>query len=283
MEEFKQQLGAMENKMDKVAQDYPDLSPDSRRECQEKLDETLKTLQKIRKDLADADKDDPDARIVQVLGLKGQHAVTSDFKVSFEKANEQMRQDERKWIPGHFNVDTEFNYTVDVEFKLKPVESQTFVTFNHVRDACHVLGMKEFHLVIKGNGGMQNFSVKFVKPAQNSATRALFRKIGGLVDRIKEIEKELKELGAVRDCGVPKPNPNIFLDKSFFEQGLLAWKRARAAGQSLDHHSYAPLKYRKPVDMAKLQARMKTLYDEECDALIELREYQVKGVVFDFE
>ena len=59
-------------------------------------------------------------------------------------------------------------------------------------------------------------------------------------------------------------------------------KRAREHGQSIDRHVYGALKGRKPVDMAKLQAKIKKLYDEECDCLITLREFQVNGVEFDF-
>ena len=81
---------------------------------------------------------------------------------------------------------------------------------------------------------------------------------------------------------IAKISTNTQLDKSWFAMNMPEWKRLRASGQSLDHHAYAPLKTRKPVDMAKLQEQIKVLYDEECDELIQLREFQMNGVVFEF-
>lgn len=120
-------------------------------------------------------------------------------------------------------------------------------------------------------------------PALNGATRATYRMIGGLVLRLREIEAELKKMGAVREYNSrPTPGKNC-LDRSYFAKGVPEWKRARAAGIMLDHHAFAPLKHCKMVDTQKLQSRMDALYNEECDVLIRLREYQLDGIEFEFQ
>jgi hypothetical protein len=113
--------------------------------------------------------------------------------------------------------------------------------------------------------------------------RATYRTIGGLVQRLRDIEAELKKMGAIREYNSrPTPAKNC-LDRSFFAKGVPEWKRARAAGTMLDHHSFATLKHYKMVDMQKLQSCMDALYNEECDVLIRLREYQLDGIEFEFQ
>ncbi len=51
----------------------------------------------------------------------------------------------------------------------------------------------------------------------------------------------------------------------------------------LDHNAFVPLRHYKMVDMQKLQSRMDALYNEECDILIRLREYQLDGIHFEFQ
>ena len=106
--------------------------------------------------------------------------------------------------------------------------------------------------------------------------------INALVKRIREIEAELHEMGAVRENGRPVP-PRNCLDKSWFRIQLPLWKRDRALGKDLDHHAFVPLKHYKMVDGASLQARLDALYREECDTLIRLREFQLEGVEVDFD
>lgn len=281
--DFRQQLLDVEEHAIETSREYYELSPEGRRECREHLDKTAKTLLKIQKELMDAEKADldPDSRVVQVLGISENRGVrSSDFRRSFEASHVNMRNHEKDlmWIPGHFKVTNEYNYELDKDFKFKPAVEQIFLTFDHVKDAYHALSLKNFHMTIKGIVGVP---VKFVNPAQNSGTRETFRKIGCLVYRVKEIEEELKSLGAVSEYGRPKPPPTFF-DKAYFGEMLPQWKRVRAAGQALDHHAFMPLKCRKPVDMKSLQARLDALYNEECDALIQLREFQLNGIEFEF-
>lgn len=288
MDEFQKQLGSVENRMNEVSQDYPDLSPESRRECQENLDKTIKTLLRIQKKLFDADKEEsnPEANVVQLLGLSGKDVQPSDFIVSFENAvkSSQDRREKIKWIPGYFDFITEHNYTPGKNSKLKAAEEQHFLIFRQTRDARHTLDLKRLDVTLKTEHRVVDTSIKFVKPTHSSATRETYREIGKLIDRINEIDEELKTLGAVREYGhgVPKISSEKYLDKSFFTNLIPNLKRARAAGQSLDHHAYVPLRWRNPVDAAKLQEQITALYNEECDALIRLREFQLNGWEFEF-
>jgi hypothetical protein len=113
---------------------------------------------------------------------------------------------------------------------------------------------------------------------------ATLRRVGGLIKRLNDIDLELKQIGATREGGSVVPTlSRKFVDKASYASYLEKAKKARAAGFSLDHHSYAPLISMKPVDTALLNAQIKKLYGEECDIIIELREHQLNGLDFDFK
>ena len=276
MEEFQQQLGAVKSEMTQKMQAYPDMDPEERRECQERLDHTVKTLLKIQKNLVDADKSEmnPDSRIVRVLGLHTSYNVdASHFVRSFEQARFSG------FNPSGLKLFKETNYPLDGSGKVLPAPvDEWYISFRLTKEAEFALTIRDFQLNFSGTGR----TVKFAKPATPSPVRATFREIGALVERIKEIENERKEMGAVYEYGEYKPDPNQYLDKAWFMEHVARTKRVREAGQSLDHHAYGPLKHRKPIDTAAWNTRAKRLYDEECDVLIALRQFQFEGVEFDF-
>ncbi len=113
--------------------------------------------------------------------------------------------------------------------------------------------------------------------------RATYRTIGGLVQRLRDIEAELKQMEVVREYNSRPTIAKNCLDRSLFAERVPEWKRARAAGTMLDHNAFVPLRHYKMVDMQKLQSRMDALYNEECDVLIRLREYQLDGINFEFQ
>lgn len=284
MEEFKEQLRVVEGEMTGKAREYPGMSPEARRECQERLDKTVRTLVKIQKDLREVDMKEADAggRVVQVLGMRaGCEAKASHFGYSFSVAAGKSKTRhflEKAYVPDGLTLTKELNYTVNAGWVLPGAVDEWFITFSREEDACYALGMKELTLHCEN----ACFTVKFVKPEQDAGVRATFRKIGPLVERVKAIERELKLMAVVWEGDGYKPDSKVYLDKSWFVTSIAGMKRAREAGQSIDRHAYGPLKGRKPVDMAKMQAQIKKLYDEECDCLITLREFQVNGVEFDF-
>jgi len=275
MEEFNQQLGAVESEMTGTAREYPDMDPEARRECQDRLDQTVKTLLKIQKDLVKAA--DPDAKVLLVVGMHSSWEVTAgDFVSSFAKARGSSISGLNLASIEPFK---EKNYMLDESGKvLSCAVDEWYIRFGSEKEARNVLGLQRFVLSASGEGR----SVNFTKPVRPFADRATFRKIGVLVKRIREIEKELLNMGAVYDCGKYIPDPNKYIDKACFTEIFTRTKRTREAGISLNHHAYAPLKHRKLVDTAVFMARTKKLYDEECDCLITLREFQINGVEFDF-
>jgi len=286
---FNQQLGAVESEMTGTAREYPDMDPEARRECQDRLDQTVKTLLKIKKDLAEAaDNADPDARVVRVLRMETRwEATTRDFVRSFDLCDHSRQASFIK--PDAIQLFTEKNYRLDQSGKMLPgAVDEWYLKFGSEKEARRALSLQDFYLQtfdLRTNEprARRGNLVQFAKPVQSSAVRATFRKIGALVERIREIEKELLNMGAVYEYGVYKPDPNKYLDKAWLTENIKNTKRTREAGKSLDHHAYAPLKHRKLVDTAVFMARAKKLYDEECDCLITLREFQINGgVEFDF-
>jgi hypothetical protein len=251
--------------------DYPSLPLDQQRDCMVKLEQTLKLLSKIREDLVDAEKRESGVFTVQVLGVNSVWEVkASDFVSSFSRNT--------AFNPTGLTLTMENNYMHQGTGKTMGAVEEWFITFEHEEDACYALGLDKLML----QSARIVCEVKFMKPAQSSATRATFRKIGPLVERVRAIGEELKTMGAVRDGDGYKPDPKKYLDKSWFMTSLAGMKRAREAGKSLDRNAHVPLKLYKPVDTAKFQAQVKKLYDEECDCLIALREFQANGLDFDF-
>jgi hypothetical protein len=271
MESFKRQLQHTEKDAEETSCLYPDLSPEGKRECREHVEKTIETLSKIKKSLEDAD---PDVKTLQLAGYH--HYPGLEVHVS-----RQIMCYVKGWQgPGHHNDKPEIviekiwiedNFVHGESFKLHQIK-ECFIKFNTPDSADFVLGLQI---------PFSSDRTKLSKPKQNAATRATYRKIGSLVTRIREIEEELKKLGAVRECGRPIPHSN-FGDRSYFAEQVPKWKRALEAGTMLDHHAYAPLKHFKMVDRQRLQSRMDTLFNEECDALIKLREFQLSGYEFDF-
>jgi hypothetical protein len=265
---FRDQLQAVKDDVDETSRNFPDLSPEGKRECREHVEKTLETLSKIKKSLEDAD---PDVKTLQLTGYQYGPMSVEDYSrqiMGYLKGYLTHNQDEIVIE----RISIEENFVVDASFKMHQIK-ECFIRFNTAYSAEYVLGL---HIPFSSD------RTKLSKAKQTAATRATYRKIGGLVTRIKEIEEELKKLGAVRECNSrPKP-PQNFLDRSYFAEQVPKWKRAREAGTMLDHNAYVPLKHYKMVDMQRLQSRMDALYNEECDALIRLRQFQMDGFEFDF-
>ena len=285
MDGFTQVLEEVEKDATGTVQEFPDLTPEARKKVRKRLDQTVESLLKMQRDLKHIDGGGVDARTVQVLRLpSGRGVKASDFEDSFANLPLDLKIHEGDQVrtPAKFKLTMEHNYKLDMTGKVLGAAEECYLTFRSEEDACYALGLEDFNLSFKTPGGRAGTSVKFSKPAQSSAKRAMFRKIGKLVERVRVIQGELKSMGAVWEGGGYKPDPNKYLDRSWFMTSLAGMKRAREAGQSLDHHAYGGLKHRKPLDVATFQAQVKKLYDEECDCLITLREFQVNGVEFDF-
>lgn len=272
--EFTDGLREVQSQAEGESAVYNDMPTEGKRKCLESLDQTIATLHKIKKDLGDADKRMLDANVVQVLWQGGDNVTFT--KEGFVRGFQSMCHP--RAVPNIVAVSTQDNFMLDSNKFLKPIRV-CFAKFSTEEEACTAMGLKEM-IYFDGSHG---FNVQFIPPTQPPTTRDNYRRAGKMVARLGEINKELKAIGAVRECGtVPRLGPG-FVDNSFF-LGLLAKAKAvLASGLSLDHHTYAPLASMRPVETAAVNARIKALYDEECGLLVQLREMQMSGVEFEFQ
>jgi hypothetical protein len=297
--EFKEQLMRVifEHlcKVDKKTEKYSDLSAESRQECINYIQKAINTLQEVKSDLqankveadkVEADKVDPDSRIVQVVGFQSKNATVEDFEESFKVAAKPTFGGSGpfpKSMPDIKSFKKEINYRLDENHILQPAASEWFLEFHKASDAKHALTLPHFNLMVKEPNGVAGFRVNFAKPSQDLALRTTFRNIGDLVERLKAIDKEYKEIGAVRQYFYMMPVlSDKYLDEQYFLTELPKIKKLRAEGRSLDHNAMAVLS-RIPAKTNIINTRIKELYDEESDINIEICEHRLKGFKFSFE
>lgn len=253
------------------------MHPDGKRQCLDHLGHTIQTLKKIENDLLKASDDElSSTKIVQVL-WRG-HDTATFTKEAFVDAFKRWRQGN----PKIRQVEMQDNYKLDAEKYLSPIR-MCFVRFSTDEDVAFALGMKRLGQIRVDSPGGDFISVEFVLPVHSQPMHATLRRVGGLIKRLHDIDLELKQIGATRESGVVPTLSPKFVDKALFVSILEKSKKARVAGFSLDHHSFAPLISMKPVDTALLNAQIKKLYGEECDIIIELREHQLNGLDFNFK
>ncbi len=271
--EFEQQLKGVERQMVSMSSEYPELSPVEQQECLSRLEDTIKTLTGMCESLSPPVRQACHEDTVQLVGMPdtlpgGARALTKALQ----------------HVSG-FTIVREDNYKLDEDLKPVPVVEH-FVCFRDNADACYALCLQVLQLVTMGGTcfGMPAAAtvVNVVKPTRTPTVRAKYRRIGALVARLKEIKQEFQEIGAVRDGGLPRLSLS-FVEKSWLvaQNNMPRWKRLRSQGESLDHNAYGALLL-KPVARGPIEARIRAVYDEECDALIELRYLQVEGWDFSF-
>jgi hypothetical protein len=257
---------------------YPDMTPELKRRCLDRLVHSLETMRSVESELQRASKENEAAaaaKLVQVM-WKGKSSLTftkEDFAGAFEHVCRGSA------IPRIYSVEMQDNFELDSEKHLKPIR-MCFIKFLTPEDARRALAHKELTVIISTGSSVQ---VKFITPLQRQSTHAAFRHVWGLIERLNNVDLELKQLGAMRpNLGTPVLSP-LLVDKAWYETMLEKMKRERASGRSLELHCHGTLASLKPVDIASLNAQIKTLYDEECDILLELRERQLHGMKFNFK
>jgi len=292
-DEFQKALMDLKSKYESEAGES-ELSSENKRQCLESLKSTIESLLTIEKDLRVAERREPTS-VVQVLKIHDGHPVPtkSDFRKSFDRSNEQLLNRRRShslsdMMSQRYDVEivsliTEKNYKLDQNTRVSAKPTlELFICFESDEQACMVLGTKSLNLTLHSPNEAHHITVEFVRPIQPYETRKTFRTIGDLLVRLDAIVDEYKKFGAVRQ-GSGKPTlSNTLLDKSWFITELEKAKTIRASGGSLDHNMYGPLRGRRPVDSKAVEAQITALYDEECDILIKLREFQLNGIDFEF-
>lgn len=288
--EFVRGLNEIHSQNEDEAYRYADMSHEGKRKCLESLEQTIQSLKKIQKNLEDVDKTEMlDNRVVQVLwngGPKDILFTTEAFVEAFRAMEMRARREfDEACIPKLLTVDMEDNFILDEEKHVQPVR-MCFIVCKNKKSASVVVGMRELQVKVRSSkNDCHIIPVEFVRPSQTSAERTKLRRIGQLLERLSGIEKEFVRLGAVRvyGGGGKRELSNDFQDKSWYVEQLAKHKALRHAGMSLSLHDYAVLAGKTPVDTGAIRAQMKLLEDEECDILIELREFQLSGVDFRFK
>jgi hypothetical protein len=287
-EEFTQDLGEIKCRaMMDNAQLYADLPKECKRKCLDELEQTIQTLQKIKRNLGeggDAESQSSDKKnVVQVLwkSEKSRSFTKQDVINSFQGYGHRPVSHK---VPEIISVEFQDNFTLDSKKYLQPLR-MCFIKFSTKEEASYALGLNDLIIYVKidSSSSSTSFPVQFIQPTQTPATHSTLRCIGTLITRLGEIEKEFKNIGAERRimCGIPTLKPE-FMDKAVYMAKLSAFKATRSSGALLDHNAHGLLISRKPVDTEALQALIQPLYNEECDILIQLRECQISGEV-DFE
>ena len=280
-QDFLRDLATLQTRSEDEALVYKDMPPEGKRKCMDDLENALHVLQKIKKNLKEADDHSPDKKIVQVVWNGQQTLVPTkgDFERYFEEYNSGCKKQAFDNAPRIKSVVMQDNFKLDDKKYLKPT-LMCFIQFSNEEDCCIVLGLGGLNLRINNRGF--GINVQFIQPTESQATHKTLRIIGNSIARLEEIDKELKKIGVVRDQGgMPKPKAEL-CDKSRYLTIINEAKATRAAGKSLDHF-HGVLASVKPFDLEAFQAVVKPLYDEECDILIQLREYQLGGLDFNFK
>ena len=283
--EFNRDLREIQTQVEDEAKAYNEMPQEGKRKCLDTLDETIQTLQRIKRDLKEAHTKLPNANEVQVEfnaePYKTATFTKEEFVKSFELINARRRGPVIP-IPNIVNVRMEDNFQLDANKHLQPVR-MCFVKFTTADEKDMVLGLRELQTTFQYNGEKRSSNIKLIEPTQTPEVHETLRCIGKLVTRLESINKELKHIGTTREYGTVPVLNREFCDQQTYREYLAKSKAQRSTGASLDHHSYAPLASMKPADTASLNARIKALYDEECDIVIQLREYQLNGIEFEFK
>ena len=179
------------------------LTPESKRHCMQNLDETIETLIKIKKNLKEAKLGNP-VNVVQVIGLErlAKPLTTSQFQKCLDEIACRYSRDARQ--ESDFRVKslkTEENFNLDNEMKMKR-NNEYFIEFESEEQALTAVGIGDMQLSVDNGGGRSGVPIKYVFPTRTSAIRAAYRAIGNLINRLGEVDKQLKALGAIPGSGV---------------------------------------------------------------------------------
>jgi hypothetical protein len=283
-QDFSRDLATLQTRSEDEALVYKDMPPEGKRKCMDDLENALHVLQKIKKNLKEADEHSSDKNLVQVLWKRGLSITFTkeDFEQAFHEINAQTNAriippSKPLPVPNIKSVVMQDGFRLDDDKYLQSVRL-CFIQFSNDEDYSMVLGLEKLQ-VGRGFG----HDVKFIQPTHSQAMHKTLCIIGNSLFRLGEIDKELKKIGAVKNQGGMPELGREFVDNVWYLTKIQECKRLRAAGVSLDLHSHALLAGRKPVDVEALKQLIKPLYDEECDILIQLREYQLGGLDFNFK
>jgi hypothetical protein len=151
-------------------------------------------------------------------------------------------------------------------------DTDVFVKFASVEQASFVLGMSGSRTV--DFGALGGYGFQFVLPSKNSKTRAAYSKIGTLITRLKEVDGQLKALGAVPGRGGVPELSDMLVQKEEFDVAVTAYDKVTL-------HSFLCTRTR--VDKRKRQTALEPLVDERIEILMQLAKIDQEQFPFTFE
>ncbi len=111
---------------------------------------------------------------------------------------------------------------------------------------------------------------QFSEPRRNARTRAAYREIGTLITRLRQIDAQLKAIGAVPinigRGGFPKL-PDTLIQKEEFDESVAQLRKAT----SRQLHAYVSTRIR--VDRKERQRKLDSLVDERINILLKLAQF----------
>lgn len=264
--------------------EFEDLSPDSRMECKEELDRKIAALEEKRKAVVMIMESDPMDRTLLVVGARPHMIPTlEDFKQSFKEMQARRdTKDRRERYEGTgFPTITGFEVFHEENCKFQNGQwlkvKECFIVLRSIKDARFLLEFKDFFLNVSGVISR----VTFARHPHDDATRKTYTEIGGLVERLQVVRKELSTF--LTEVAEDRPRlSNKYVDKSVFKQYIKDWKAKRASGKPLSRTEYNMLTFYIPVSLKMFQERFNELWDEQTDIIIELRKFQADDFAFEF-
>ena len=144
--------------------------------------------------------------------------------------------------------------------------AEVFVKFGSVEQAVYVQILGEnkgmMTITVKREGCNHSFGIRFV-PCPDATVRATYRNIGDLILRLKEVDRQLKALGAVPGRGGIPELSEMLVQPEDFEAAVTASGFNKAT-----LHNYLCTRTR--VDKRKRQAALDPLVDERIEILMAL-------------
>ena len=279
-EDFCGALAAVQTETEAEASGYRDMSPEEKRKCLDAIQQRIRTMEKIQKDLLDADKPDkPDQQHVVQAVWKGQPALSLTADDLYQAFELKCRGVSR--VPSILGVSMQDNYVIDPATKQLQPQRVCFINLKTATDAAMVLDFGTLNVVGTNQHGGTGVAVTFVSPAETSAKRDALRRVGKLVTGVREINEQLTRMRADYSQGIPKP-PQDLIHAALYAELLTKAKQIRQAGGTLDPSTAATLLTRQPADISAIQARMTALFNEKLGLVIQIREFQLSGLDFKF-
>jgi len=253
---------------------------DSETACVKDLDETIASLKKIKNSLVST----LDSTSVQIGNLTHGNFYENNPHYPVQLVTkDDIQQGINKMFQGQKHVPIIIDFCIEDNFQsgtggLVTSVREAFMQFETPVHAAKILDLK--HVFVRANG--MNIQIKPVPISRPAAERTNWRTIGTGIARLKAINEEYVSIGIKDNTDGRTFLWDPFIDISTYRQHIQEIKRRRVQTGTYEKTDAEFLLKHKPVDLSHMKERVKKLFDEECQILLKLREFQMNGMIFDF-